>query len=188
MAACDKPVIKRTVGRTFRFGRVKAPKSARQSAAVETLLRLPDRRILCIRQRHGFGLCQSPVSIYDCTEKLKIRNDDVAAGEQGDDLLFFELAELSAHRFERKAKVVRHLGPREGQLKGHIIPLKGAFSGNAPRHHEEEARDALVGALVPRALRRLAFAISRQTNWNAIGCVSAEVASPASSLFFAFFL
>ena len=52
------------------------------------------------RQRHGFGLRQSPVSIYDRAEKLKIRNDDVAAGEQGDDLLFFELAELSAHRFE----------------------------------------------------------------------------------------
>ena len=101
------------------------------------------------RQRQGFGLRQSHVSIYDRAEKLKIRNDDVAAGEQGDDLLFFELAELSAHRFQRKAKVVRHLGPREGRLKVHIIPLKGAFSGNAPRHHEEEARDALVGTLLP---------------------------------------
>jgi hypothetical protein len=40
------------------------------------------------RQRHGFGLRQSPVSIYDRAEKLKIENDDVAAGEQGDDLLF----------------------------------------------------------------------------------------------------
>jgi hypothetical protein len=31
----------------------------------------------------------------------------------------------------------------------HIIPLKNAFSGNAPRHHEKEARNALVGALLP---------------------------------------
>ena len=43
------------------------------------------------RQRHGFALRQSPVSIDDRAEKLKIRNDDVAAGEQGDDLLFLSL-------------------------------------------------------------------------------------------------